>query len=103
LAKIIEDIKKVIIIKGNKEEIKNILNEKYSDNQSIVVEGKTLKIIMEEFKNDFKKLILKSKSVVCCRVSPLQKGEIGIFQTNLLNSKIVKRKRWVEYFSKNQK
>eukprot|EP01028_Stygiella_incarcerata_P014298 TRINITY_DN933_c0_g1_i3.p1 TRINITY_DN933_c0_g1~~TRINITY_DN933_c0_g1_i3.p1 ORF type:complete len:1250 (+),score=273.44 TRINITY_DN933_c0_g1_i3:141-3752(+) len=58
------------------EEKKRELNESLSRGQScgLVVEGRVLGVALEECPSKFLELAEKCRSVICCRVSPLQKA-----------------------------
>lgn len=63
----------------------NNLNEKYTDIEeeiALVVDGATLSLILSLFRNEFRELAKKAGSVICNRVTPLQKAEI----VNLIKS-----------------
>ncbi|KAH8415892.1 hypothetical protein KR222_003038 [Zaprionus bogoriensis] len=46
-------------------------------NTALVIDGKTLKYALTcDLRNDFQELCLKSRVVICCRVSPIQKAEV---------------------------
>lgn len=45
---------------------------------ALIIDGKTLKYAMGcDLKKDFLDLCISCKVVVCCRVSPIQKAEVG--------------------------
>ncbi|CAB0007107.1 unnamed protein product, partial [Nesidiocoris tenuis] len=44
---------------------------------ALVIDGQSLKFtLMPDLKQDFLHLCLSCKSVICCRVSPMQKAEV---------------------------
>ncbi|KAK9875763.1 hypothetical protein WA026_009559 [Henosepilachna vigintioctopunctata] len=49
---------------------------------ALIVDGKTLKYALSfELRNDFLKLCISCKVVICCRVSPMQKAEVVQYVT----------------------
>lgn len=51
-----------------------------NNNLSLVVDGQSLKYALtHELRRDFLELCLSCRSVICCRVSPMQKAEVIYF------------------------
>lgn len=57
-----------------------------SNNPStLVIDGQSLKhALSHDLKMDFLELCMSCKSVICCRVSPMQKAEVCINQSNII-------------------
>ncbi|XP_045479978.1 probable phospholipid-transporting ATPase IA isoform X7 [Harmonia axyridis] len=54
---------------------------------ALIVDGKTLKYALScELRNDFLKLCINCKVVICCRVSPMQKAEVVEYVTKYTNT-----------------
>ena len=43
----------------------------------LVVDGKTLVTVMDQFSELFLKVCLECEAVLCCRMSPMQKAEVS--------------------------
>lgn len=52
---------------------------------TLVIDGQSLKhALSHDLKMDFLELCMSCKSVICCRVSPMQKAEVCITTTNCI-------------------
>lgn len=63
---------------ATREAIRDILSRRNKENDSaLIIDGKTLKYALgSDIKSDLMDIALNCRSVICCRVSPIQKAEI---------------------------
>ncbi|XP_055370754.1 phospholipid-transporting ATPase IF isoform X2 [Condylostylus longicornis] len=67
----------------SKEELEmhlKLFDQEYDQNNikeaSLLIDGESLKYVLSDFSEHFRKIALKCDSVLCCRLTPLQKSEI---------------------------
>lgn len=77
----------VFHIKELRESLRQHINElgtavgKSDNSFTLIIDGQSLKhALSHDLKMDFLELCLSCKSVICCRVSPMQKAEVGFIR-----------------------
>ncbi|ELP87197.1 cation-transporting ATPase, putative [Entamoeba invadens IP1] len=73
----------VIYIKGNLDEVANIVRTTNSIEKGIIIEGETLEKCLDCFPKSFFKFCEVSKAVVCARCSPQQKTKVVVAANKL--------------------
>lgn len=75
----------LVFLKELRESLRQHMNElgpavgKSSNSFTLIIDGQSLKhALSHDLKMDFLDLCLSCKSVICCRVSPMQKAEVHI-------------------------
>lgn len=57
---------------------------KHTNSCTLIIDGHSLKhALSHDLKMDFLELCMNCKSVICCRVSPMQKAEVRIVKKNV--------------------
>ena len=55
----------------------------------LVIDGKTLNIILRYLRDDFLDVCCKCSAVLCCRMSPIQKADVSTLKMIIGEKKII--------------